>query len=290
MNKKDIELGILHRVSPLIKSDKVYLSLRYRIMMNKSIHWDNPITFNEKLQWLKVYNRNDLYTTLVDKYAVKEYVKGIIGEEYVVPCYGVWSDANSIDFGSLPEQFVLKTTHESSGVVVCKDKRSFDVQNAIEKMNNSLRLSLYHITREWPYKNVPHRIIADKYLDDGRQGELQDYKFWCFNGQPKIMYITNKGKEVYENFYDMSFNPLLNINHGFPRFKPEYKKPDSFEMMKSLASQLSKGIPFVRVDFFDIDGHVFFGEFTFFDWAGFRPFTDEETDVQLGALISLPQS
>jgi len=272
----------------MIKSDKLYLSLRYRIMMDSRIHWDNPVTFNEKLQWLKIYNRKDLYTNLVDKFAVKDYVRRLIGDEYVVPCYGVWSNANLIDFDQLPNQFVLKTTHESSGVVVCKDKKYFDRGSAINSINSSLNLSLYHLTREWPYKNVPHRVIADMYLDDGRKGELQDYKFWCFNGQPQIMYITNKGQEVFENFYDMDFNPLNNINHGFPRFMPEYSKPGNFGLMKKLAAILSQGIPFVRIDFFDVNGHVYFGEFTFFDWAGFRPFSNDEIDIQLGKLIKLP--
>ena len=285
---RDAKLGLLHRLSPMIKSDRLYLSLRYRIMMDRKIHWDNPITFNEKLQWLKLYNRKDLYTNLVDKFAVKDYVRGLIGDEYVVPCYGVWSNANLRDFDQLPNQFVLKTTHESSGVVVCKDKKHFDRGSAIKSINSSLNLSLYHLTREWPDKNVSPKVIADKYLDDGRKGELQDYKFWCFNGQPIIMYITNKGQEVFENFYDMDFNPLNNINHGFPRFLPEYSKPDNFELMKKLAAILSQGIPFVRINFFDVNGHVYFGEFTFFDWAGFRPFSNDETDIQLGKLIKLP--
>ena len=150
-----------------------------------------------------------------------------------------------------------------------------------------LRSSHYQNNKEWVYKNICPRIIADQLLEDGTGHELTDYKFWCFNGVPKIMYITNKGSKIYENFYDMDFRPV-DLNHGFERKKPEYECPQNFELMKELASILSCDIPFVRVDFFDINNKVYFGEFTFYDWGGMQPFCKYETDLQIGSWLNLP--
>ena len=210
----------------------------------------------------------------------------IIGDEYVVPCLGVWQSVDEIDFDNLPNQFVLKCTHDSGGNVICKDKLSLDIELAKKKLSESLNRYYYLPGRDKQYRDIPKKIIADKYLDDGKGNELRDYKFWCFNGVPTYMYYTNKGENVYENFYDMDYNPI-NINHGFSRLQPEMEKPEEFELMKSLAEKLSKGIPFVRVDFFDVNHHVYFGEFTFFDWGGLRPFKDD-WDIKLGELIKLP--
>ena len=268
--------------------DKMYLSLLYYLRFGKILDLKNPQTFSQKLNWEKIYDRNPLYTKMADKYEVKKHVANIIGDEYVVSNYGVWEKFDQIDFSKLPNQFILKCTHDSSGVVPCKNKASFDLKAAKQIIGRSLRHSYYLEGREWPYKNVRPRIIADMLLDDGRTGELQDYKWWCFNGEPKVMYITNKGiaGQVYENFYDMEFN-VLDIDHGFPRIFPEYDKPKEFELMKELAAKLSQDIPFVRVDFFDIHGKVYFGEFTFFDHAGLRPFVSEKWDNILGEWLNL---
>ena len=270
-----------------VLNDKQYLSLKYYSRFGKKINWKNPQTFNEKLNWLKLYYHAPKLTTMADKYAVKELVSKAVGQEYVVPCYGVYQDFGEIDFNQLPNQFVIKATHDSSGATVCRGKSQFDIETAKAKFKKVMKRNWYYSSREWVYKNIPPRIIVDKFLDDGREGELQDYKFWCFNGEPRLMYITNKGKNIYENFYDMDFKPI-EVNHGFPRTMPEYEKPKGFEIMKDLAEKLSKGIPFVRVDFFEVGDKVYFGEFTFYDWAGLRPFADERWDRELGEWISLP--
>lgn len=239
------------------------------------------------MNWQKLHDRNPLYTILADKYSVKEYVAKKIGKEYVVPCYGVWSNFDDIDFTSLPQSFVLKCTHDSSGAMVCKDKSQFDINRAKKKIQGYLKRNYYWSLREWVYKDIRPRVIADMLLDDGSGHELRDYKFWCFSGVPKVMYCTNKADDIYENFYDMDFRPL-DINHGFKRQDPEFEKPEEFELMKTLAAKLSEGIPFVRADFFDINGHVYFGEFTFYDWGGLKPFTNKHWDIKLGSWIRLP--
>ncbi len=269
-------------------SDRSYLRLKSRLVFGKAFNLDEPKTFNEKLNWLKLKDRNPLYTTLADKYAVKDFIrgKGIKGLK-TAKCYGVWSDFDEIDFESLPEQFVLKATHDSSGATICKNRQGFEKELARKKFKRFLSLNNYWGSREWIYKDIPPRIIAEEYLDSGTNHELTDYKFWCFNGEPKIMYITNKGEHIYENFYDMEFN-IVPIGHGFPRNTPEYECPKEFERMKEYAVLLSQGIPFVRVDFFAINGEVYFGEFTFYDWAGMRPFTPSNWDDRIGEWLRLP--
>ena len=268
--------------------DALWLKMIYRSKFHRRLNLSAPKSFNEKLNWLKVNDRNPLYTQLADKYSVKEYVRSKIGDEHVVPCYGVWSHFDDIDFSQLPDQFVLKCTHDSGGMCLCRDKSSFDKTAAKAKLEQTLRNNFYWWTREWPYKNVKPRILADKLLDDHTGKTLRDYKFWCFNGEPKYMYCTVKSDDIYENFYDMDFLPVA-INHGFRRSEPEFEKPEALELMKSLAQTLSQGIPFVRIDFFWVEGRVYFGEFTFYDWAGLRPFAHYQQDLELGGLILLPQ-
>lgn len=275
----------MHHIVP----DKLHLKALFKRRLGYQLNLERPQTFNEKLNWLKLFNRKPEYTMMVDKFAVKEYVKERIGEQYVVPCLGVWDKANDIDFGRLPNQFVLKTNHNSCSTFVVKDKTKIsDFDKMRRELEHSLGKNLFYALGEWPYKNVPPRILAEKYLDDKKDNELQDYKWWCFNGEPTFMYFSIKRKEVYENFYDMDFNPVTWINHSWPRRTPEFEKPEAFEEMKSLASKLSEGIPFVRVDFYYVDGKVYFGELTFFDYAGLRPFDKYETDLKLGEYLKLP--
>lgn len=266
--------------------DKLYLTLQYRLNFGRWLNWENPLSFNEKLNWEKLYNHNPLYNILADKHKAKEYVGNIIGKEHIVPSYGVWKTFDEIDFTKLPKQFVLKTSHDSSGATICTDKDNFDHEAARKKLELSLKRNWYSHLREWVYKDIEPVILADKYLDDHSGTELRDYKFWCFNGEPKVMYLTNKGEHIIENFYDMDFNPLQ-IDHGFERQKPEFDKPEAFEEMKALATKISKDIPFVRVDFFYVDGVVYFGECTFYDWGGMRPFKDYETDLMLGSWMDI---
>ena len=273
-------------------SSKLYLSCAYRLFGMGSLNWSTPKSFNEKLNWLKVNDRNPLFTKLADKYEVKLFVTDTIGKEYVVPCLGVWDSVEDIDYAKLPNQFVIKGTHDSSGAVIVRDKSRFDKEAVVAKYKKILKKSYFWSLREWPYKNIKPRVIVDAFLDDHTAGDraisLRDYKFWCFNGEPKYMYCTVKDTNVYENFYDKDFNPV-DINHGFPRNNPEFEKPKNFEKMWELAGVLAKAsqTKWVRVDFFNVDGKVYFGEFTFFDWGGMRPFVSKEQDIELGRLIDL---
>jgi len=264
-----------------------YLRIYFTLNGGYRLNLGQPRTFNEKLNWMKLHYHNPLLPKLADKYAVKAFVSERIGAEYVVPCLGVWDSAGDIDFDSLPGRFVLKCTHDSGGVFVCKDRAAFDKAGAVRQIGRKLRRNYYPPLREWVYKDIPPRVLADQFMDDGHEGVLLDYKFWCFGGVPRYMYITVKNDDVFENFYDMDFNPVA-IDHGFRRMEPEFEKPRSFDLMKELAARLSAGLPFVRVDFFEIGGKPYFGEFTFYDWGGMQPFGTYGQDLELGNLLSLP--
>lgn len=267
--------------------DKPYLKMRFKLNMGYPLDLDNPRTFNEKMSWIKLYDRRPVYTQMADKYTAKQFVSERVGKEYVVENLAQVNKWEDIDINALPNQFVIKCTHDSSGVSICKDKSSFDFEKARKKIEQSYKCNYFWNCREWPYKNIQPKIIIDRYLDDHTGNELRDYKFWCFNGKPVYMYCTIKGKGIFENFYDMDFN-IVPIDHGFPRNVPEFNKPNNFELMKELATKLSDGVPFVRVDFFDVEGKVYFGEFTFFDWGGLRPFNGD-WDEKLGELLQLPK-
>lgn len=286
-----IKSWLLDNLLPLIP-DKLYLELKYRMVMHKKLNLKNPKTFNEKLQWLKLYNRKPEYTIMVDKYAVKEYVASKIGEEYIIPTLGVWDTPDEIEWESLPNQFVLKTTHGGGnlGVVVVKDKISIDKGLAIRNLSNAMKLDLYKRNREWPYKNVNKRIIAEKFLEDKETRELRDYKFFCFNGEVKALFIATDRQtreEPYFNFFDADFN-CLDFKQGHPRNEVLPAKPKTFEKMKEIATILSKGIPHVRVDLYEVNGAIYFGEMTFFHFGGVVRFEPEEWDYKLGEMIKLP--
>ncbi len=272
-------------------SDETFLRLVYRGRMGKKLNLDNPRTYNEKLQFLKLYNRNPLYTTLVDKYEVKKYVADIIGDEYIIPTLGVWDNFDDIDFDKLPNQFVLKCTHDSGGLVICKDKSKLDMEKAKKKINQSLNKNYYYQNREWPYKDVKPRIIAEEYMEDAKTAELRDYKFFSFDGKTEVLFIATerqvKGEETKFDFFDMDYNHLPFIN-GHPNAKVLPEKPENFDKMRELSEKLSKGIPQVRVDFYDVDGKIYFGEMTFFHWSGMKPFEPEEWDYKFGEYINLP--
>lgn len=212
----------------------------------------------------------------------------LIGDEYVVPTYGCYNSFDEIDFNQLPDKFVLKATHDSSGAEICRDKTKFNIGGCRKKYKKLLKRNWYWHLREWPYKNIRPRLLIDTFLDDHTGEILRDYKFMCFNGEPKVMYCTVKDKYIYENFYDMDFQPL-HISHGYDRHQPEFERPAEFEKMKELAKILSSDIPFVRVDFFDVNGKIYFGEYTFYDWGGMKPFVNKLWDIKLGDWLSLPQ-
>lgn len=268
--------------------DKLYLQLIFRCKMGYWMDFDNPKTFNEKLQWLKLYNRNPFYTTLVDKYAVKEYVANLIGKEYVIPTLGVWNNAKEIDFDKLPNQFVLKTTNGGGGdVVICKDKSKLDREYVVKHLNQSLKKSIYKNLREWPYKNVLPRVIAEKYMEDD-SGELRDFKVLCFEGVPKMTeYHQGRYKTHTQDFYDENWN-MLPIYQGTPLSGKSIEKPVFFDEMMMLSSKLSKDMPHVRVDWYYVQHQLYFGEMTFFDASGFEDFEPKEYNRILGNWIKLP--
>lgn len=272
--------------------DKLFLKLIFRARMGKSLNLKNPKTFNEKLNWLKLYDRKDIYTQMVDKYGVKSYVAEIIGEEYIIPTLGVYESFDEIDFDKLPNQFVLKCTHDSGGLVIVKDKAKLDTSKAKEKLEKSLRVNYYWGKREWPYKNVKPRIIAEKYMEDEKTAELRDYKFFCFDGVAKVLFIatdrSNENEETKFDFYDMDFNHLPFTN-GHPNANTAPDKPETLDKMRELAEKLSMGIPHLRVDFYEVNGKVYFGELTFTHWGALVPFEPEEWDEKLGEWISLPE-
>ena len=273
-------------------SDKTYLKIAYRARMHKKLSLENPQTFSEKLQWMKLYDRNPLYTKLVDKYEVKSIVEQKIGSEYIIPTLGVWEKFEDIDFDVLPNQFVLKCTHDSGGLIVVKDKSKLDIQMAKKKINHCLAHSFFWGMREWPYKNVKPRIIAETYMEDKKTAELRDYKFFCFNGEVKALFIASDrmtvGEETKFDFFDENFNHLP-FQNGHPNAIMIPEKPVCFDEMKRIAAKLSVGFPHVRVDLYEVNGKVYFGEMTFFHWSGMTPFNPEEWDYKFGEWIKLPQ-
>lgn len=269
--------------------DELYIQLNYFLRFKKLCNLKSPRTFNEKLNWLKLNDHNPIYPQLVDKYTVKEYVADKIGEKYIIPTLGLWEHFDDIDFDSLPEQFVLKCTHDSEGLVIVKDKSRLDKMAAKKSLEKALKQNFYYIGREWPYKSVKPRIIAETYIEDYEIGELRDYKFYCFNGEPKVMFIASDRESgcVKFDFFDMEFNHL-DIKQKSPNSEKKLNKPRTFEKMIEFAKILSKGIPHVRVDFYEVCGELFFGELTFYDGCGFMPFQPDSWDHVFGDWLDIP--
>ena len=269
--------------------DRIYLRIIYYYKFHKALNLTEPKTYNEKLQWLKLNDKNPLYTKLVDKYAVKKIVAEMIGSKYVIPTIGIWDNVYDINWDSLPNQFVLKCTHDSGGIVICKDKSSLNIQEAYEKLDKSLHFNYYKVSREWPYKKVPRRVLCEPYIEDLSTKELRDYKFFCFNGVVKAMFIASErqtNKEPFFNFFDINFNELI-FTQGHPRKIPAPAKPKRFEEMVEIAEKLSVGMPHVRIDLYEVNGQVLFGEYTFYHHGGFVPFVPSSWDTIFGNWISL---
>lgn len=276
--------------SPIFRflPDKTALKIQYKNRFLKKLDLKDPKTFNQKLQWLKLYNRQPEYSKMVDKYEVKKIVAERIGEGYIIPTLGVWSSFDEIDFDTLPNQFVLKCTHGSGDVVIVKDKSKMDLENARKKMTRSLKTNYYKISREWPYKAVEPRIIAESYMEDMAQKELRDYKFFCFDGEPKLLFVaTDRSVDCKFDFFDLDFNHL-DIYNIHPNANKVIEKPVMFEEMKQLAAKLSQGLCQVRVDLYEINGKIYFGEWTFFHASGLEAFKPEEWDEKMGSWIKLP--
>lgn len=274
--------------------DKLFIKFVGKSLMGSGFDIKNPKTYNEKLNWLKLYDRNPLYTILVDKYLVKDYVAGIIGREHIIPTLGVWENEEEIDFDKLPEKFVLKCNHNSGlGMCICVDKSKLNIDEVKAKLKLGLNENYYLKNREWPYKDVPRRIIAEKYMEgtkDNQQNGLNDYKFFCFNGVPRFLFVATDRQinETKFDFFDMEYNHL-DIKNGHENASIPPSKPIKFEEMKRFATLLSKGIPHVRVDFYEVDGVVYFGELTFAHWGGFVKFDPNKWDFVFGEYITLPK-
>lgn len=286
ITNRELRLKLIRLLSFI--PDRPYLKLVYRIKTGKKLHLDNPVGFNEKLNWLKVNRRRDEYTKLVDKYEVRTLIAKECGEEYLFPLLGVWDRFEDIDFDLLPPQFVLKCTHDSGSVKIIRDKSAIDLKELSLFFRDRLKLNSFVLGREYPYKNVYPRIIAEKLMGGGKEIPY-DYKFFCFNGEPKLMYIaSDRESDCKFTFFDMDFNRINDIDfYIHPSSSEKFTKPASFDKMKEMAATLSKGIPFVRMDFYEIDGKPYFGEFTFFTGGGFYLFTPEKYENYLGSLIQL---
>lgn len=289
-----LPIGIILRYAHLFHDQKALVKGLYWMAFGKLPNLKCPKTFNEKMQWLKLYDHNPLYHKLVDKYEVKEYVASKIGEHYVVPTLGVWDTFEEIDFETLPSKFVLKTTSGggNTGVVICRDKSSFNFVEAQRKLELSAKNDIFKTMGEWVYKDVRPRFIAEELLEVGKGDDLVDYKIFCFNGEPKVLfYASNRQnaehKPPFFDYYDMQFNKLKVQSKGHKNSPLLLKPFPEFEQMKDFASKLSKGIPFVRVDFYLVDHTVYFGELTFYHDSGLVPFIPEEYDSIFGSYIEI---
>lgn len=269
--------------------DKLFLKIKYRLIIGKKLNLNNPETYNEKLQWLKLYDRKTEYTGFVDKYEVRKLIERTIGGQYLIPLLGVYDSFDEINFDELPERFVLKPTHTSGDIYICNDKSKIDYDLLKKKVNKWLKREYFWVHREWPYKNIKPRIICEKYMVDESGVELKDYKFMCFNGEVKCLFIClnrNSSTGLNVDFYDLDWKPMPFERH-YPSSHTVIPKPRNLGSMVEFSARLSKDIPFVRVDFYEAGGQLYFGELTFFPGSGFEEFTPESYDELLGSWIML---
>lgn len=267
--------------------DETFVKIGYRIRMKKKLNLENPKTYNEKLQWMKLYNHNPEYTIMADKYEVRKLIEKRIGKEYLFPLLGVWESFDQIDFNSLPNQFVLKCTHDSGGLIICKDKSNLNLKTARKKLSRCLKRNYYGSGREWQYKNIIPRIIAEQYMVDESGEQLKDYKFFCFNGEVKAMFVaSDRTTETKFDFYDKDFN-LMNVKQHYENSTKPIEKPQNYEEMLCVAEKLSKGYPHVRVDLYNINGKIYFGEYTFFHFTGMERFEPDSYDELFGSWLDL---
>lgn len=295
-NKKYRQINLMNRGFYNGLSDEEYLKKRFELLFGYELDLSDPKTFNEKLQWLKLYDRDPVYTTLVDKHAAKGFISELLGPEYVVPEIGVWERAEDIDFDKLPERFVLKCTHNSGkGVIVCRDKKGLDRKKAVRELRAALDQDFYSTVREWPYKRVPHRIICEEYLhssvSSNGEEELRDYKFFCFNGRVRVFKIDfDRFIEHRANYYDRE-GRLLRFGETVcpPNYDAELAIPEDLDEMIAIAEKTAGTHPFVRVDLYNVGGRILFSEFTLYPNSGFGRFEPEEWDGILGSWLELPE-
>ena len=294
-NPNVVLLFCWNKIAPLV-SDKLFLHVLFRLRMGYWMNFDNPQTFSEKLQWLKLNNKKAEYSRMVDKIEAKEYVKNIIGEDYIVPTISVYNSVEEIDWDALPNQFVIKCSHDSGGVVICKDKSKLNVHNAKNKLLKGLNKSYFYQNREWPYKNVSKRLIVEKFIIpsdkvDDHNYDLTDYKFFCFNGKPMYcQVIRDRHTKETIDFYDMYWNhqEFVGLNPVARNGLNPVARPKHLDKMIEICEKLSKGLPFLRVDLYVVDDKEYFGELTFYPASGLGVFTPNEWNRKLGDLITLP--
>lgn len=271
--------------------DAIYLKILYRLSMGERCNLKNPVKYNEKLQWLKLHDRKPEYARMVDKYEVRGYIAETIGEEYLIPCYGVYNSFEEIDFSKLPEQFVLKCTHDSGSVEICKDRNTFDIEKAGERLTEALNKNYYNTYREWPYKSVKPRIIAEKFMVDESVDDLRDYKVMCFNGEAKLIEVHEnrfaRERGYTQTFYDREWNKFNIAQKGFTPTGEKREKPPKLNEMLELSEKIAKDMYHARIDWYSIGDKLYFGEITFYDGSGFAKFDKEEDDIFLGGLIKL---
>ena len=273
-------------------SDEKYLRLMFRLRMGKKLDLENPKTVSEKLQWLKLYDRKDIYTTMADKYLAKRYIAERVGEQFVIPLVGAWDKFDEIDFDTLPDKFVLKCNHDSGSVIICDDKSKLDIDKTRKILEKSLRTDYFVLKREWQYKNIQRKILCEKYIsDDVTTAGLTDYKFFCFSGIPKFLYVAtdSSNQNEHETFLDLTWNPVPFRRKEYPEHSSIPKKPDNFDEMIRIARQLSEGIPFLRVDYYEVGGKLYVGELTLFPGAGYLVFDPDEYNNIIGDWIELPR-
>jgi len=287
-------LGLLNGLS-----DKKHSQLLWWAKTGKKLNLSNPKGFNEKIQWLKIYDHNARYTQLVDKYLVRDFVKKTIGEKYLIPLLGVWDNSDQIDFSALPRAFVLKCNHNSGGAMcICKDKSELNIQSIKQNLNRELQKNYYYSNREWPYKNISPKILAEQFITDNDPQNttqtLLNYKFYCFNGEPRFLYVGTddiskglKGK-LRLSFFDLEWNTPPFYRKDHQPLPIHVKAPESLNEMIKIARILSNSIPFVRVDLYWVNHRILFSEMTFYPGAGYGFFSPEKWELQLGDWIKLP--
>ena len=285
--------NIFHALSFL--PNKMYLQLFYFCTTGQFINFRNPKGFCEKQQWLKVHDQCGEYSKLVDKLAVREHIDAVLGEGHLFPLLGKWERFEDIDFDSLPDQFVIKCNHDSGSTKVISSKAELTPEKLAEMKRfytKRLKRDFFFAGREYPYKGIRPYMIVEKLMIDEKQPEksIEDYKFFCFNGEPRVMFIaTDRRTDCRFDFFDMDFQHLDIVNIHPNSDKP-IPKPAMFEEMKEIAATLSKGMRFVRIDLYELNGNIYFGEYTFFHGGGFRLCEPPEWERKLGDWIELPEA
>lgn len=283
-------------INRLIKNSKyipvkIYLNILFKFFNGYKLNLNNPKTFLEKIQWLKIYDKNPEYTKMVDKIEVKNYVSEKIGKEYIIPTLKEYNTVDEIKLEELPSKFVMKCNHDSGKILLCNDKSTLEINKIKNDFKRLLNKDFYQISKEWPYKNVKRKILIEEYINDGEKSDLDDYKWYCFNGEPLYCQVirdrrTNETIDFYDK--DWIHQEFVGLNPKCDNGKKPAKKPENLSKHLEIARILSKDIPFIRVDLYEVNGKIYFGELTFYPNGGFGKFKPSIWDLKLGNLISLP--